>query len=201
MTALFFGFSAAGLAQCNFGSPSSQHELNYSFEPIISQDKLSLRVTLEFKSARSGKTTLILPSEWAGQKEAYKSVTELAPISQGTMIKETRDPAKREVQSPSNSPVRISYLLVKDWSGPLDTDTRFRADLRREYFHIIGITSLVHPQLDFFKSIEVHFDWSKLPKKWSLATSFATDERCQSFHGRRGARRHGEQPRSERQNP
>ena len=183
-TALFFCFSSAAvLAQCNFGPPSSQHELNYSFEPIISQDKLSLRVTLEFESARSGKTTLILPSEWAGQKEAYKSVTDLAAVSPGTTIKETSEPAKREVHSPPNSPVRIAYLLVKDWSSPLDTDTRFRADLSPEYFHIIGITSLIHPQLDFFKPIEVHFDWAKLPKEWSLATSFATDERCQSFHG------------------
>lgn len=183
-TALFFCLSStAVLAQCNFGPPSSQRELNYSFEPVVAQDKLSLRVTLEFQSARSGKTTLILPSEWAGQKDAYKSVLELAAISEGTTIKETREPAKREVQSPPNSTVRIAYLLVKDWNGPLDTDTRFRADLSPEYFHIIGITSLVHPRLHYFKQIEVHFDWSKLPKEWSLATSFATDERCQSFHG------------------
>ena len=111
------------------GPPSSQHELNYSFEPIISQDKLSLRVTLEFQSTRSGKTTLILPSEWAGQKETYKSVMELAAVSPGTTIKETREPAKRGGTIFAQSAVRIAYLLVKDWSGPLDTDTRFRADL------------------------------------------------------------------------
>ena len=31
--------------------------------------------------------------------------------------------------------------------------------------------------------VEVHFDWQKLPIGWSLATSFGTDDRCQSFHG------------------
>jgi predicted metalloprotease with PDZ domain len=184
ITTLIFVFSsAAGWAQCNFGLPSSQHELNYSFEPIISQDNLSLRVTLEFESARSGKTTLILPSEWAGQKEAYKSVTELAALSPGTTIKETSEPAKREVLSKRNSPVRLSYILVKQWNGPLNSATRFYADLAPEYFHLIGLTSLVHPKLSPFKPAEVHFDWSKLPKEWSVATSFATDDLCQTAKG------------------
>jgi predicted metalloprotease with PDZ domain len=184
MTALVFGLSSAvGLAQCNFGPPSSQHELNYSFDPIISQDKLSLRVTLSFQSARSGKTTLILPSEWAGQKEAYKSVSELVALSPGTSLKQTKEVARREVRSSPNALVRISYLLSKQWSGPLNSATRFYADLSLEYFHLIGITSLVHPKLKDFWPVEVHFDWSKLPQQWSLATSFGTDERCQTFKG------------------
>jgi len=31
--------------------------------------------------------------------------------------------------------------------------------------------------------VDVDFDWQKLPPEWSLATSFGTDNRCQSFHG------------------
>ena len=31
--------------------------------------------------------------------------------------------------------------------------------------------------------VDVHFDWQKLPSSWSLATSFGTDDRCQSFRG------------------
>lgn len=169
-------------AQCNFAPPASAGVLNYQFEPDISADRLALRVTLEFNSGRSGKTKLILPSEWAGQKDAYKSITELA-ASPGTDLKATKDPAKKEVHSRPNTPVRISYVLVKQWSGPLDSKTRFYADLSPDYFHLIGITSLVHPKLSDFTLVEVHFDWSKLPKEWSLATSFAADERCQSFQG------------------
>jgi predicted metalloprotease with PDZ domain len=169
-------------AQCKFTPPERAGILNYSFEPGILPDKLTFRITLEFNSGRSGKTKLILPSEWAGQKDAYKSTTDLA-ASPGTIIEETKDSATREVRSRPNTPVRISYLLVKQWSGPLDSGTRFYADLSPEYFHLIGITSLVHPKLSDFAPVEVHFDWSKLPKEWSLATSFATDERCQSFQG------------------
>jgi predicted metalloprotease with PDZ domain len=174
---------AAGFAQCNFAPPASTHVVNYSFEPIVFQDKLSFRVTLEFRSGESGKTTLIFPSDWAGERDTYKSVTELAAVSPETTVKQTNEPAKREVQAPPNSLVTLSYVLVKDWSGPVNAGTRFRADLSPEYFHIIGITALVHPELGLFKPVEVRFDWSKLPKEWSLATSFATHDRCQIFHG------------------
>jgi len=85
--------------------------------------------------------------------------------------------------SAPNSPVSLSYVLAKQWSGPLNSATRFYADLSPEYFHLIGITSLVHPKLKDFTPVEVHFDWSKLPKEWSLATSFGTDKRCQTFTG------------------
>jgi predicted metalloprotease with PDZ domain len=79
--------------------------------------------------------------------------------------------------------VRLSYILVKQWNGPLNSATRFYADLAPEYFHLIGLTSLVHPKLSPFKPAEVHFDWSKLPKEWSVATSFATDDLCQTAKG------------------
>jgi len=73
---------------------------------------------------------------------------------------------------------------VKDWDGPLNGDTRFRADLSTDYFHLIGVAALVHPELRGFTTVDVHFDWQKLPPTWSLATSFGTATRCQSFHGR-----------------
>src|SRR5216683_6977514 len=31
--------------------------------------------------------------------------------------------------------------------------------------------------------VDVHFDWKELPSQWSLAASFGTDDRCQSFRG------------------
>jgi len=183
LTLLWIFCRVAASAQCNFPSPLSTTTLNYSFDQALSQDKLDLRITLEFRTNRSGKTTLILPSEWAGQKDAYKSVTELAALSPGATINETKNPARREVLAPANVAVRISYVLTKQWNGPLNSATRFYADLSPEYFHLIGITSLVHPKLKDFTPVQVHFDWSKLPKDWSLATSFAADERCQTFRG------------------
>src|SRR5215467_7178113 len=103
---LAFG-SALALGQCNFPAPASANVLNYVFEPIVAQDKMSLRVTLEFKGNPSGKAKLELPSEWAGEKDAYKSVTELTALSAQTIISDTNSPKFKQLRFPPNSVVRI----------------------------------------------------------------------------------------------
>ena len=143
---------------------------------------MALRVTLEFKGNSKGSAMLELPSEWAGQQHAEKSITELKVLSSGTTLSDTKSPAEKELRFPPNTLLRISYVLVKDWDGPLKAGTRFRADLSPNYFHIVGTTSLVHPDIGAFTVADVHFDWQKLPREWTLATSFGT-ARCQSFHG------------------
>jgi len=174
--------SAASFGQCELPAPRTENVFNYSFEPIFTQDKMALRVTLEFKGNSKGSAMLELPSEWAGQQHAEKSITELKVLSSGTTLSDTKSPAEKELRFPPNTLLRISYVLVKDWDGPLKAGTRFRADLSPNYFHIVGTTSLVHPDIGAFTVADVHFDWQKLPREWTLATSFGT-ARCQSFHG------------------
>jgi len=178
---VFCGPPAFG--QCNFPAPTAANVLNYSFEPILADDKMSLRITMEFKGDKSGRQELELPSKWAGEKDVEKSITELTALSAQTTITDTKAAKIKQLRFPSNSGVRISYVLIKDWTGPLNASTRFRSDLSPEYFHIVGPTSLVSPKLDSFKTVEVHFDFSKLPSGWSIASSFGTDDRCQTFHG------------------
>jgi len=142
-----------------------------------------MRITLAFRGAPNGRARLKLPSQWAGQSHAEKSVTDIQLLSPAVTIEDLPSPAEKELHFPPNAIVRLSYLLVKDWDGPLDSGTRFRADLSPQYFHILGPTALVHPAFDDFQGVDVNFDWQRLPPEWSLATSFATGDRCQSFHG------------------
>jgi predicted metalloprotease with PDZ domain len=173
----------ASFGQCPFPTSSALNVLSYSFEPIIADNKMKLLVTLAFNGGPKGHVKLELPSEWAGQQHADKSITELRALSEGTTIADTESPAEKEVTFSPNAAIRISYVLAKDWDGPLNSSTRFRTDLSPDYFHIIGTTSLVHPEINDWAIVDVHFDWQKLPAEWSLATSFGTDNRCQSFHG------------------
>jgi hypothetical protein len=139
--------SGLGFGQCNFPAPASSNVVNYSFEPIVAQDRMSLQVTLEFKGGRTGKAKLELPSKWAGEKDVLKSITELTALSAQTTVSDTKSPATKQLRFPPNSVVKVSYVLIKDWSGPLNAATRFRSDLSPEYFHIVGPTSLVVPNL------------------------------------------------------
>ncbi len=65
----------------------------------------------------------------------------------------------------------------------MDSDTRFRPILERNYFQVLSDTGLIKQKLDSASTQDVYFDWQKLPPDWSVATSFGSDDRCQSFHG------------------
>lgn len=95
----------------------------------MTEDRLTLQVTLEFSAGPTGEAKLELPSEWAGQQHAEKAVAELKARTAETSLTETQSPSEKEMQSLPGTPVRISYVLVRDWDGPLNSDTRFRADL------------------------------------------------------------------------
>jgi predicted metalloprotease with PDZ domain len=180
---IFVLTSTASVCQCTFpASPPADH-LTYTFEPLLTQDKMALRVTVRFDGGLKGKLKLEIPSEWAGQQHEENSVTELKTLSSGTTLSDTKSPSEKELRFRRNTIVRVSYVLIKDWDGPLNSDTRFRADLSPNYFHLVGKSSLVHPEIDGSRVVDVNFDWQKLPPAWSLATSFGTDDRCQSFHG------------------
>jgi hypothetical protein len=174
--AILLLLSGASLGQCTSSSSLSSNRITYSFEPIVTTNGMAMHVILQFKGGPSGMVKLKLPSEWAGQKHAEDAIAELTPLSGETTLSVTQSPATKELHFTPGTPIRISYVLVKDWKGPLDSSTRFRPDLSRDYFHIIGKTSLVHPALDPSSVVDVQFDWHNLPLEWSLATSFGTDD-------------------------
>lgn len=140
--------SLASFGQCNFPPSTSASVLNYSLEPVVAGKTMTLRVTLEFNGGPAGKLKLELPSEWACQQHIEKSITQLKALSADTTLADTRVLTEKELRFPPGRPIRISYVLLKDWDGPLNSGTRFRADLSLDYFQIVGVTSLVHPQLD-----------------------------------------------------
>lgn len=151
--------------QCNFPNSPTYNTLKYTFEPLVAGDKLSFRVTIEFAGGSSGEVKLELPSEWAGQKHAENSIAELKVLSSDTKLSDTKSSSEKELRFPPNTLVRLSYVLVKDWNGPLNSGTRFRADLSPDYFHIVGTTALVYPEMGDFQMVDVQFDWQKLPRR------------------------------------
>lgn len=175
--------SQSSFSQCTPPASTSGNILNYSLQPLVADGKMTLHVTLEFKGGPDGKAELELPSQWAGQTHLEKAVTDLKAISDQTTISDTDSPFRKSLRFPPNATVRISYVLVKDWDGPLNGGTRFRAVLAPEYFQFTSRAALVHPEFEPSSIVDVHFDWQKLPSSWSLATSFGSDDRCQTFRG------------------
>ena len=134
--------SQASFSQCAPPPTTSGKILNYSFQPLLADGKMTLHVTLEFKGGREGQAELELPSEWAGQTHLEKAVTDLKAVSDETTISDTASPSDKNLRFPPNATVRISYVLVKDWAGPLNSGTRFRTVLEPEYFQVTSNAAL-----------------------------------------------------------
>ncbi|HEY6307265.1 MAG TPA: hypothetical protein VI488_12495 [Candidatus Angelobacter sp.] len=179
----FLALGQTSFAQCTFSAHGSGKLVNYSFEPILADGKTTMRITLEFQGGHNGKAELELPSSYAGQTDLGKAFTDLKALSEQTTISDTASPSKKTVHFAPDTLVRISYILVKDWNGPLNSGTRFRPILERDYFQLLADTALVKPLFDRSAIVDAQFIWQNLPPGWSLATSFGTDNPCQQFHG------------------
>jgi len=171
-----------GNAQQNSVVPRA---LTYAFQPEVTPAGAVLHVTLTFQGNAQGTEEIRLPSHWAGQ--TLRAMNNLRAVSTGTTITESESADNRIVRYQPNQSVILGYDLIKDWTGPLVSPMQFHPVIMPEYFEINGNNSLVSPKLDDQAQVKVNFDWQKLPKDWSLATSFgasdSSNERLQSYSG------------------
>lgn len=169
-------------AQCGFSSTSVGNRLTYVFEPVVTDGKLVLHVTLEFRAGHDGTTELELPSDWAEQSHLEGQVTNLHATPNDAVLLDTARPSIKTLRFAPDQMVTISCDLIKDWQGAFEYPKQFRAVLEPTFFEFTTQNALVHPKLASTDTVNVNFDWQKLPTNWTLETSFGLD-RCQSFTG------------------
>jgi len=170
MRCVLFTAILAACAMSVYAGPRPTIVLNYSFEPVVNDGKLVLHILLEFQSGPIETASLVVPTAWGGATHLEKGISNLSNVHNA-------------------GHVRISYDLAKDWVVP-PPRADHHAIIEPEYFEFNTQNGLVHPPLETSAPVEAHFDWRKLPRDWSLATSFATGERLQSFRGQWGEVNH-----------
>lgn len=179
------------MAQCVFPEERTGRTVNYIFEPAVSAAGTTLHVSLRFRAGR-GVEEVEVPTEWAG--ETLHGVQNLRALSRDTVLSDTASVGRKAVQHTADQDVVLAYDLAKDWSGRFRHPAEFHGTLRPDYLELTGDNALVHPKLLDDERVTVHFDWTKLPPPWVLATSFGTashaDERCQSYSGKWSEVRH-----------
>src|ERR1700694_1524921 len=70
-------FAPLSHGQCSFLASSGGKPLKYVFEPAVTNGKLIIHITAEFKGGRDGTMELELPSDWAGQSHLEAEITNL----------------------------------------------------------------------------------------------------------------------------
>jgi predicted metalloprotease with PDZ domain len=173
-----FFLSMVVVADCG-PLPKAGPFVSYTIQPKFVENGLTLDVVLAFRiSGRSA--TLILPSEWQGQRDLYRAIGNLEALSSGTAVESSQQPSTRRITFPPGQVVRISYRVSKDWTGKIDSSSYLRVMLEPSYFQVSGPNFLVYPSLPDDAEIPIFIEWHNLPSGWSVVDSLSGNAVCQS---------------------
>ena len=171
------GLSSAPAAASPVTAPTP---LRYTFDL---HDPTHIHVTLDLPAARPGTRTLLLPSQWAGQTGLERALTNIRTTAPGAALTPTANPARWLLHTSRPGPVTVAFDLSQDWSGPLKHPLEHRAILGPTLFEFTGENALLAPSLPSTALVQVTFDFTGLPLRQSLVTSFGTAAH-QQFTGR-----------------
>ncbi len=145
--------------------------IEYRLTPVIRDGVLEkVEVALEFSGDPSGETTIELPSEWGGETELWRGIEDLRGVS-GVRVEETGDPTRRIVRGYTQDlPIRIRYDIIQDGEGPPTARGRgrYRPVVQPGYFHLLGHTALIVPQVDESRPVRVRV--TGMPRGWRYAS-------------------------------
>ena len=133
-------------------------------------DYLQQTITLEFVGTETGNTIIILPNEQYGNKELYKQISNIQ-VS-GASLKPTQYEFAKVLQHAPNAKLTVTYnFSIAEKKIPTNLNQARMPLLQKTYFHFIGGTLLITPQLLAETNIICKMQWS-LPASWSFASSF-----------------------------
>ncbi|MCA9523054.1 MAG: hypothetical protein KC609_18895 [Myxococcales bacterium] len=148
-----------------------------------------LDVDLEFRGSSTGTTRVLLPDRWASATQYYQMIRGPRVLNEGATI--TADsPASRLIQHRPNERLKLRYRVATRQSlRMIDPYAYFWPLIRGSYLHFFGHGVFVVPADDGKVRRTIELEWV-LPRDWTVANSFAVNQRRQRFLATRGALRH-----------
>ena len=142
-------------------------------------------ITLRFDGDRSGRSTVRLPTEWAGAEHPERGIERLAVLTRGARLEHTDRPEVERIVHRPGARLAVRYELTQILTGDLDVSwyTTYLPILRPTWFEWIGWTTWVVP-LDDAARVKVRVRFTALPHDWTFASSFGLDRRGVMFEGK-----------------
>jgi predicted metalloprotease with PDZ domain len=175
-------YVAIALTLLSLSNPLSAHEkpadIEYSFQK---RDSTSIIITLAFNGAKTGTTLLHLPNEWASATQLYKAISLLKAISAGTSIDSTSKPDEYNIKYSPNARVTLSYVLSKDWTGPLEYPLYFRAVIEGGHFYFEGFSGLAYPDIEYEKLLTCKISYKGFSSNDFIGNSYFSNDSTARF--------------------
>lgn len=159
---------------------SSVLDLHYVIEPVFTGLNLSFSVNMYFKGNSEGEDKIVIPSQWAGQKNLQKYITNLEILTPEAQLQATELDNIKKITHNSNQMLHVRYTVTDfNLKGLSVIQSIFVQKFRPDYFHFFGSTFFIHPYWDMSKKIKIALDWTRLPDDWQISNSFGTNVRSQ----------------------
>jgi len=153
-------------------------DLSYSFR-YDDQPLSKLVVDLRFDVNSVGLTQMVLPSQYGGQNEMWRSISALEVIGGPIQLQPGSRPDLRTIEATGKGPCHLRYI-VTGVTGPLNRSVYYWPVLTPTYMHLLGKAFLVKPDWPELQRLSVELNW-ELPKGWMAGNSFGLSQRGQQF--------------------
>jgi predicted metalloprotease with PDZ domain len=174
-------FSLADAAD-TCSSPQARTFISYMVQPASIDGQAALKVDLSFRFENRSAIDLVLPSEWQGATELYKSIHQLTVLSPGSLTGGSENPSRRHLSFERGKPVRLEYLFQPERQSS-SSSVSFGPVLNSDFFVLTGRNFLIYPDIPEHDSISVSLQWFNFPVGWTLADSLGVNESCQQASG------------------
>lgn len=149
--------------------------LYYQLQPLPTEDRTDMLVTLSFKSDTA--VVINLPSDYYGTPRLFRYITEFSGLN-GTIITRTTSDDSRRVTPDSAGVITINYGISYD---PVEMDRYAYAPITRPtFFHVAGCQWLLsigpdQTEATYHVTIDPLADWTFYSSKFLRADSFVVE--------------------------
>jgi predicted metalloprotease with PDZ domain len=142
-------------------------------------------ITLRFQGDASGRSTVRIPTDWAGAEHPERGIDDVTVLTPGARLEATDRPEVLRIVHRPRMRVVLRYRLRQIPDGELHVrwGTTYLPIIRPDHFEWIGWTTWVVP-FDDETRVKVRVRFVDLPPDWTFASSFGLDRRGVTFEGR-----------------
>ena len=157
-------------------APLFAADLTYTFH-YSGKPESPLIVDLRFQVESSAPKQLLLPDQYGGQKEMWRSISDLEVLEGPIELKTGDLPSMRIINVKGRGACHLRYA-VRGVMGRLEQNVYYWPVIRGDYIHLLGKTFLVKPNWPELQRLSVELIW-QLPEGWTAGNSFGLGESTQ----------------------
>jgi predicted metalloprotease with PDZ domain len=165
-------------------SCSKNNEVSYKISQINNKEGSHLKIAMEFKVDKSGKTILLFQDKAWGQENLHNTISDFVS-EKATEIEIEKDSGWIVLKHPKSlNTINFSYILKQDSKLPITTKSTYRPVIQKEYFHIFSHNLFMIPKNyvpHSFSPFNVNLEWVGFDNNFNLVNSFGTNEPVQKI--------------------